>query len=269
MLCKKCGAQLADDAKFCPLCNEPTEQPAQPAQFAQPQYAQYNHPATQSKLSRSKFFLKKAPTNWKVINLVSVLIGLLCALLIFIPTYRAFNASILDYPLMKLLGDEEFRELGEEYDELLEELEEADEDGYLKEAFEIELGMPFKDLERKHNITYDEFINLFEPLSINNLTRLLEIIEPGSETDEVVDILKVVKVVMYTCCAFLMIITVIGALLQKTWVMVLAYILSILFVFVNGGVLFFILTSITYITAAVLYSKLKKMYKAYLAAPEA
>ncbi len=306
MLCTKCGSQIADDAKFCPFCGQKSTQPeastqnanyqftqqqpgAQPAQqaaeqqpaytntYAQPAYTNtYANPAQQQtvyanayappiqKLTRNQYFFKAAPANLKMINIISLLIGFACLLLIFIPTYRAFNASIFDYPLMGFIP--ETKELEMEYKDLLDELKEAEEDDELKRAFEIEFGVTLKELEKKHDITLDEFLDLFDPLSVNNFVRLTEIVDPSNDISP---ILSVVKTVMYVFCVIQMIITALGTAFQKTWVMVLAYILSFGFIALNGGFIFWMLATVSFITAAVLFYKLKKAYNIYLATPTA
>lgn len=282
MLCTKCGAQIADEAKFCPICGQKTAQaaPAEaPQQYAQQtptatplyqqQYAQpvqqptyantYTAPA--QKLPRKQYFFKAAPQNLKIMNLVSLALGILCVLLIFIPTYRAFNAPIFDYPLMGLIP--EAKQIESEYKEILEELKEAEEDNNLKAAFQKEFGLASKELERKHGITLEEFIDLFNNLSINNFVKLTEIIDPNSD---IAPIFSVVKGITYAICVILMIITALGTAFQKTWVMVLAYVLSFGFIAMNGGFIFWSLATVAFITTAVLFSKLKNAYKAYLAA---
>ena len=85
-------------------------------------------------------------------------------------------------------------------------------------------------------------------------------------TSEDWDLISTVITGIWIIAAFLILLTALGVFFMKTWIMVLSYILGVLFIVLTGGFVYFILATIAYIATAVLFSKMKRHYKAYKAA---
>ena len=95
------------------------------------------------------------------------------------------------------------------------------------------------------------------------MLKLAEIFEVDDDDD--VKIVKLIVTIINVYAFIMVVLTALGVIFNKTWLMVLTYILSFLFVIVTGGLLLWILATVAYITTAVLFSKLKFEYKVYLA----
>ena len=261
MFCTKCGTQIADDAKFCPGCGASTAEEA-PAPV-------YSLPPQTPKLPKGKYFFTKAAASMKILNIVSFVLGILCLLTLILPVVKFLSGPFYEIPILKLMDGTdgvELEEIMEEYEEVLEDFENADDDDELEYIFEREFDISVDELEDDFDISLEEFIDLLDPLSITNLVKLMAILEAD---DEVLVIFRIITTAMYVICAVLSIVTALGVGFQKTWVMVVAYIFSFGFIAFTGGFLFWLLATLAYVGCAVLFSLLKKNYKAYLADPAA
>jgi hypothetical protein len=164
---------------------------------------------------------------------------------------------------------EEYQELGELYDEAMEELKDVSDDfDEVNEVIEDMLGVNIdedvvEEIEDELGMSTKKFFKLFKPLSINSMLKLAEIFEV--DDDEDVKVVKLLVTIINVYAFIMVVLTALGVIFNKTWLMVLTYILSFLFVIVTGGLLLWILASVAYITTAVLFSKLKFEYKLYLA----
>ncbi len=205
----------------------------------------------------------------KIMNIVSLLLGILCLLTVIIPVNKFLNGPFYEIPILKLMDGTdgiELEEIMEEYEDILDDFEDADDDDEFEYIFEREFDISVEELEDEFDISVEEFVDLLDPLSVTNLIKLMAILEAD---DEVLVIFRVISTIIYVICAVLSIITALGVGFQKTWVMVVAYIFSFGFIAFTGGFLFWLLATIAYIACAVLFSMLKKNYKAYLEDPAA
>ena len=261
MFCTKCGAEIPEGAKFCISCGAPSDSTAQPP--VQP--AQPAAPAAPvgTPVSKAAYFWKAGSASTRVINIVSIVVGLLCLLLLYLPVNIFLNGPFYEIPILKLMDGTDgiyLDDMKDEYEEMLELFEDADDDDELEYIFEREFNISVDELEDDFDITVKEFVDLLDPISITNLMKLMAVLD-GDE--EVLVIFRIIRTAIYVVFAILMLITALGVGFQKTWVMIVAYVLSFGFVAFMGGFVFWLLATIAYIAAAVLYSKLNGAYKLY------
>ena len=255
MFCPNCGKQIPDNSAFCPECGKVMG--AAPAPEPAPESAPVATPTIP--VSKIKYFTKVAPQNKRILGYVALGLGLLCILLVFLSANNTVNGSMFDLPILSLIGVDDGDEVQKELDELVKEFKEADTDEIEEFLNEI-LEVPIRDVEGKR----DEILDLLTPLSISSVIELND--KFGMSSSESTQALSTVVSVVWTFAAILMIITALGVLFQKTWIMVLSYILGVLFIVLTGGFVYFILATIAYIATAVLFSKMKFEYKVYTAA---
>lgn len=265
MFCPQCGTPLAEGSTTCSACNHTLKFIPKTPEALDP-----NVP-----VSRNKYFLKIAPNDKKIMHIVALVLGVICALSVVLSANKTVNGSIFDLPFMSIMGIvepeayEEYKEMGEIYDEAIKEIEDISDDfDEVNEVIEDMLDVSLdedviEEIEDELGMSTKKFFKLFKPLSINSMIKLAEIFDVDDE--EGVVIVKVIITIINIYAFIMVVLTALGVIFNKTWLMVLTYILSFLFVIVTGGWLLWILASVAYITTAVLFSKLKFAYKVYLA----
>lgn len=272
MFCPNCGAQLADGTPVCPNCKA-TLNSAPAPQYAQPQAPQYAQPAPQytapagsvKPISRMKFFWSAAaPKEKKTLNIVALVLGIVSLLMIILGANKTVNGSIFKIPIINLVGSavtDDFDEAQDMLDEAIEEAEDNMDD--IEEILEDTLDVYISDIEDELDMDIDDFLKLFKPLSLNHLVKLSEILDV--DDSEVVIALKTVINVVTSFAVVFAILTALGIFFQKTWIMILSCVLSSIFVWITGGIVFMLIAVTTFVLTCVFMSKLNGTYKAYRA----
>ena len=271
MFCPNCGNQLPEGANTCPSCNQAvaqTAENAQPAQQNQPTY-QDPAPSTERPAGKFQYFWKTGPKKFRIMNIVALALGLVCVLNLIISVNTFLNKSILEMSVVQELGDAmgvDLDELDEEYDDMMDMIDEALEDEDNWAEFEAEFGMSVEDLEDELEdqlgMDLEDFQDLFDPLSIKNLAKIATLF--GGEDDPTAMILNALVSTLNGWMIFMVILTLLAMAFNKTWIAVMTYIFSMSLLALTGGAFAFLLASVCYITMAVLYSKMKMEYKFYL-----
>ncbi|MBR4033923.1 MAG: hypothetical protein IKJ04_03870, partial [Clostridia bacterium] len=65
-----------------------------------------------------------------------------------------------------------------------------------------------------------------------------------------------------TC--LLVLVSALAVLFRKTWIAIVAYVISFGFIAFTGGFVYWLLATVAYVASAVLYSKVDGSYKLYL-----
>lgn len=266
MFCTKCGSQVPEGAKFCIICGAPTD-PGVPAASAQTTiYADPPPAPIAQPVSKSQYFWKAGPKATKVINIVSILVGLLCILVLLLAVNKSLNGSIFDLPILAIaetVEDLDIRETEEILEDMVDDLENLDEDDERDlSRFEDKYDIDLEYLDIEYGISPDELLEYFDPLSITGMVELAAMAE--GDDDETVRIFRIIFLVVKVVTCFLALLAALAVIFRKTWIAVVAYIFSFGLIALTGGILFWILATVTYITSAVLYSKLNGAYKNYL-----
>ena len=271
MFCQNCGAQIADGSKFCTSCGTAFGETAAPAAEVTEVAAVETVAAPvatepQKAVSKRQYFSKVAPKGQRIKRYIALALGVLCILTVFLATNKTVNGAFFDIPVVSLLGSNvsEIAEAREEFDTAVDELR----DGDYEEIAEI-LGDLLDEsiTNRQIKKNADEIVDLCSPLSLNNLVKLGEMFDMGDS--EIVIGMNAVVAIFWVIAAVLMVLTGLGVLFQKTWLMVLSYIFAMGFVAFTGGLVYFVLATVLYIATAVLFSKLKYDYKVYKASCKA
>ena len=276
MFCSKCGAQVPDDSTFCSACGNalnadtaPATQPQAPAQpqqppvQPQPQPARPGYGAAAIPVSKLKFFFNVAPSNKKLMSIIALILGLACALSVFLAFGRTTRGSIFEIPLLTLGGGDDLGDLQDELDQAVAEVKMLNDSDELADFVEEILEINVYNLESQIGMPMNKFLDLFTPLSLNNMLKLADIF--GAKNSEPIKAFSAVMSVVNGAMWVLIALTLLGVLFQKTWLMVLTYILGFALIWLTGGLIYFLLATALYITTAVLFSKMKFEYKVYLA----
>ena len=262
MFCPNCGKQIPDNSAFCSECGKSTAAPAA-APASEPTPAPAAAPAAPATpaapaVGKIKYFTQVAPKNKRILAGIAIGLGLLCILFVFLSTNTTVNGSIFELPVLSMLGFDEVAEYQDDLDKIVAEGKNAD-ISEIEELVSEVMDVNFVDLNDKK----DEVLDLLSPLSLSSMVALGELV--GGPAADFVSVLDGAISGIWGFAAFLMILTALGVLFQKTWIMVLSYILGALFIFFTGGLVYLVLASIAYITTAVLFSKMKFAYAVYLA----
>lgn len=268
MFCPNCGTQIPDDSTFCSACGNtvkantaPATQPQVQPQV-QPQPAAPGYGAGARPVAKMKFFFNVAPSNKKMMAIVALILGLACALSVFLAFGRTTRGSIFEIPILTL-ADDDFGELQDELDRAVAEVKMMNDYDELADFVEEILEVEVYNLEAQIGMSMNQFLDLFSPLSLNNMLELAEIF--GAKDSEPVKAFSIVMTIVNSAMWILIALTLLGVLFQKTWLMVLSYILGSALIWLTGGLTYFLLATALYITTAVLFSKMKFEYKIYLA----
>ena len=182
----------------------------------------------------------------------SVIVGIICVAITIFATFSVLNTSFLKIPIFEMvLGEDDMDDAKDSLDDYVDRLEDiTDEEA---EEFEDEVGIKYKNV-----------IKMFKNPSVNNMIKLGEKLEDydGFGIDEigeeVVDVLSVVRTVVYVCGAIIALLSLAGALMKKKGFTVFALIVSIPFYIFIVGWFMFILFIIASIAHIVLVSREKK-----------
>lgn len=277
MFCPKCGKEIPNDSQVCPECEAMITQrewkystgPAEavPEAQAAPAAAPAQPTVREGRpLPKLQYFMKEAAQKYKVMNFVALGIGILCLILVIVSANQFINGSVFDIPIVTLMGEEMFGndldEVKEEYDDMMDLLQDAIEDEDEIWKFEREFGITEEEIEDDLDMSLEEFSKLLDPLSLNSMVKISKAID--EYTDEGMGIISAMLNVIRVMAAIFFLLTALAVLFSKTWISVLTYILSIGFFLFTGGVVLWLIASVAYITMAVLFSKLKFEYRVYL-----
>ena len=256
MFCPQCGAPLAEGSKVCSACNHTLKFiPKKPEVID-----------STTPVSKTKYFLKVADQKQKIICIVALLLGVLSVLSVVLAANKTVNGSIFKIPLIALAGDisgvdEDIADLEDEWSNAVDEAEDNLDE--LEDMLEDMLDISIDDVEEEIGMSTKKFIKLLDPISINNMVKIAKALDVD-DTDVVAGF-KIVITIINVIALVLAVIAGLGVIFQKTWLMVLSYVLSFFFILATGGILWIIIASIAFITTAVLFSKMKLEYKVYLA----
>lgn len=279
MFCPKCGKEIPNDSQVCPECDAMITQrewkystdPAEAAPEAQAAPAPAAAPAQPTvregrPLPRFQYFMKEAAQKFKIMNFIALGIGILCLILVIVSANKFINGSVFEIPIIAMLEEEIFGddldEIKEEYDEMMDVLQDAIEDEDEIDKFEREFGITVDEIEDELNMSLKKFAKLIDPISLNSIVKIGKAIDDFE--DEAIAAIRILINVITVMAVIFFLLTALAVLFSKTWISVLTYILSIGFFLFTGGIVLWLIASVAYITMAVLFSKLKFEYRVYL-----
>ncbi len=254
MFCPQCGTQLPDGSTVCTACNH-VMRSARPAA-----------PASTTPVSKTQYFWKTAPQKTKIVNIVALLLGILSVLMVVLSANKTVNGSMFKIPIISLIMDVEGA--SDEVDELEKEWSDAIEDAEdnldeLEDVLEDMLEISIDDVEDELGISTKKFLKLLDPISLNHIVKIADALDANDS--EIISALKIVITVVNVLAVIFAAVAALGVVFQKTWLMVLSYVLSFVFILATGGIVYLLIASACFITTAVLFSKMKFEYKVYLA----
>lgn len=229
--------------------NYAQQQHAQNQQYTQPQYApSYGQPPCGQPMPTT-------PKKSKY-GLISVFVGLLCVIIAFVGIIKTTNTSFFEIPVVNMLLGMAGEDPVEEYDEMLDDLE---------EEFDNASDEEIEELEEKSGMTADEVLDVMREPSINAFTNLAEIIaeEDADFDEEVVSVLKTVQTVLIGYGAVIMLFALLAALLKNRALSIIGLIISVLFFVALVGFVFFVLYAVAAIVHVILVGKHKKAIRGY------
>ena len=258
MFCPNCGKQIANNAAFCPECGKTVKGASAPTATpnATPTAAPATPGAPTTPVSKLNYFTKVAPKQKRTRTYIALALGVLCILFVFLSANTTVNGSIFEAPIGSLALDEDGAKIQAKLDRLVDEYKEL-------ESYEIEsrldniLGFSINVIHGEE----EEVLELLSPLSMSNIVELYERFGGGKSDDA--QIFSTIITVIWIYAVILMALTALGVAFQKTWLMVLAFVLGALFILGTGGFVYLLLAAISYIVTAVLFSKMKTEYKVY------
>lgn len=292
MICPHCGAAVGNDAKFCNCCGGtmPAQQPQyqnpqqpqyqnpqqpQYQQYQAPQYQQYQAPQYQqqyrapAKPMTKKEFLKNPPQKAKLKSTLTLVTLILSILLIVVSAVLPLVRPIFRFraiPVVLALADMDMREVTDELEELLEELEiDLDESRDYMTDEEIEVV----------ELILDTFDDLTGSLNIMGLSRLAHALrtdyaslleesmtpEDMAIVDMVVQIPTIISLVIVSSFLLPLILALLAGLKKSMGLSITALIFTLIPQVIFNGTIFVTLTLAIFITQAVFCSQLDKAYK--------
>ena len=210
-------------------------------------------------MKKIKFTFTKADSKTRTMGIIALVLAVAAIVLLAVSASSALNRSITKLPVMQALAtvlEDEFDldEITEEYDEMIEEIEEAidDEDEEYLEELEDEFGMDA-----------EEVLELFDPLSLNSLKKLAGMVSDEMEADEAEMVEGVFSALTGFVNGYAILLGFLVALsalfMNKAW-FITATSISGLFFFVFVGAVWFVVFLGLCIAYSILVSKVKNAY---------
>ena len=256
MFCPQCGTPLAEGSKVCAACNHTLKFIPKTPEVLDPTVP----------VGKTKYFLKIAPQKVKIMSILALVLGIISVLSIVLSANKTINGSIFKIPIMSTFGDvlgvsDDIDEFEEEWSESISKAEDNLDE--IEDELEDILDIDIEDIEDELGISTKKFLKMLDPISISNIIKIAELFH--AEKNEAIAALKIIVTVITIVAVVLSILASLGVVFRKTWLMVLSYILSFLFVLITGGIALLLIASVAFITTAVLFSKTNFEYKVYLA----
>lgn len=184
------------------------------------------------------------PAKKKQLNMISVIIGVVCTLMIIFATNNVINGSIFNIPIMQLIVGDEMDEMKDEFDEYLDDLEDLSDDEI--DEFEDESGMSIKEAEK-----------FLKAPSISATAKFSKIDEVGMD-DESIALLSGIQIFVILYGGIIALLMFLGAVLKNRALSIVSTVISFLFHLALSGILFFILQVAFCVAHVVVLTKAKK-----------
>ena len=184
------------------------------------------------------------PAKKKQLNMISVIIGVVCTLMIIFATNNVINGSIFNIPIMQLIVGDEMDEMKDEFDEYLDDLEDLSDDEI--DEFEDESGMSIKEAEK-----------FLKAPSISATAKFIKIDEVGMD-DESIALLSGIQIFVILYGGIIALLMFLGAVLKNRALSIVSTVISFLFHLALSGILFFILQVAFCVAHVVVLTKAKK-----------
>ena len=190
-------------------------------------------------------------TSKKGLIVVSVIIGLICTLFVLFGMYKATFGAFLDIPVCSmLLGENEIEAYRADFIRDADKLEEMSTGATKSEIAKIETSA---------NVKIEDIISLIRKPSINGLIKFGAIENLQFADEELVSILKIIRLSIYIYGAIIAFFTLLGALTKRKGFTITALILSVPFFLLFVGNVHTIVFAILCIAHCIFASKASKI----------
>ncbi len=184
------------------------------------------------------------PAKKKQLNMISVIVGIVCTLMIVFATNNVINGSIFNIPIMQLVVGDEMDEMQDEFEEYIDELDDLTDDEI--DDFEDESGMTIKEAKK-----------FLKAPSIGATAKFAKLDEVDMD-DETMAVLSGVQIFVIVYGGIIALLMFLGAVLKNRALPIISTVISFLFHLALSGILFFVLQVVFCVVQVVLLTKAKK-----------
>lgn len=295
MKCNKCGAEIAQGARFCGVCGNVIT-PAAAQTFGNPQNSAAQI-VPEKPMSKNKWLSRTAMGSLRVRVFLALIAAVVAFGAVALGVSAALTTSFTEFPIIKAVVDliapdvqadiDKINDLANEYD-----IEEA-EDELDKIRPEIR-----DEIEEHFDMTLEEMLEIMDDFvqspSVMNMTKVMELsdkadkiideydVEADGEAKELIDAIKELgdmksnpdvkimlkifdyaPVVVIITIAVIALILILAVIFKKTGLVVLAMILSALPTWAFGGIVYLLISVAMFIFMMVMFIGINSKYKAY------
>lgn len=180
----------------------------------------------------------------KQLHMISMIVGVVCAIVAIFSMNYILNCSVLDIPLIQLVA-------GDDYDEMKEQLEDMQDQTDDLSDEEIE------EFEDEADISFEEAAAFVRTPSINGAIKFAEY-DVMDIDDETVDVFNVVRTVVVLYGWFIAIMMLLGAFLKTRVFTVIGIVVSLPFYFFLAGFLLLLVQLAACVAHIVVLTNAKK-----------